>query len=135
MTSRECGHGDAACGIVIGPHESVLAETIHQLAAARVAEERRIDLFVDIFAGQFLHERQRHFGLEAGVIFVPLVGVERQPGAFVFDVDQFQFRKTREHAGEDQIEQSIRRVVDLVVDRGFVGVEPLALEAAVVETR
>ena len=46
ITSRECGQVDAAWGIIIGPHKSVLSPPFHQASAGRIAEESGIHLAV-----------------------------------------------------------------------------------------
>lgn len=63
------------------------------MAADGVVEERGVDLAVEVFARQLFYRKVFAIGAVAFEVVVPLLQDKRNPAKFVFDQDDFQFRK------------------------------------------
>jgi hypothetical protein len=72
------------------------------VAADGVVEESRVDLVVEIFAGQFSDGQALALGAMAFEVVVPLFQDKRNPDKLVFDEDNLHLGKTLEHTEIDQ---------------------------------
>src|SRR5687767_3912892 len=115
------GPGSVAVRKVVGPHAVVLTPPRENMTADGVIEESRVDLVVEVFTGKFFDEQPLPLGAKAFEVVVPLLQDKRNPAQLVFDEHNFEFRKTFEHTGIDQVIEAIDRLGQFRVDAIVLG--------------